>query len=485
MESSPSLIGRTLSNLAGVWRDIATGAARSIGLNGQIPDGGDPEALKALMAECLAARGGEVSARMRAAGLGQTYLRLDRAGRRTFLEIMANDFAVDQGLLESAIAFLHAAQGEAAHLRALRRLHEATLPPRLRLLTQFNGLPEGVKFLVDLRADLLAIRDRGPALDSLDEDLRRLLTSWFDTGFLDLRQVTWDSPASLLEKLIAYEAVHEIQSWDDLRNRMESDRRLFALFHPRMPEEPLAFVEIALVKGLARDVQALLDTAAPRADPRTADCAIFYSISNTQEGLRGISFGEFLIKRAVARLSAELPGLKIFATLSPIPGFTAWLNAVPCEELERSFAEVELGGLRALGGSDDTRAALSAVLARPDWPSDPVVRKALKEPLLRLCARYFLQRRGDGQPIDSVARFHLKNGARLERINWLGDQSAQGLKQSAGMMVNYRYSPDQIEANHEAYMYGGTVAMSTDVKALCKSAGDSNGLNPLRRLGLR
>ncbi len=483
--SETTLIGRTLSNLAGVWRDISQSAARTIGLNGQGPVGGDPTALKSLMSECLEARGGEVSARMRAAGLGQTYIQLDLEGRRKFLEIMAEDFAVDEARVKAAVAALGAAPGETERMQALQDLHRATRPPRLRLLTQFNALPEGVRFLVDMRADLLNLKNRSPALDGLDSDLRGLLTSWFDTGFLDLRQVTWDSPASLLEKVIAYEAVHEIRSWDDLRNRLDSDRRLFALFHPRMPDEPLAFVEVALVKGIARNIQALLDEDAPRVDPEAADTAIFYSISNTQKGLRGISFGEFLIKRVVARLSGELPRIKTFATLSPVPGFLAWLSSCPREVLDLAFGEAALGGLRALGGSDDTSVALSAVLTRGNWPADAVICTALKDPLLRLCGQYFLQRRDDGQPIDPVARFHLKNGARLEHIDWLGDDSAHGLKQSAGLMVNYRYSLDEIEANHEAYMNDGQIAMSAEVKTLCKSAGESNALDPLRRLGLR
>ncbi len=480
-----TLIGRTLSNLAGVWRDIAQSAARTIGLNGQGPAGGDSASLKKLMGACLEARGGEVSARMRAAGLGQTYIQLDRDGRRRFLEIMAEDFAADEDRVAAAAAAFGAAPGPAERLRALQDLHQATRPPRIRLLTQFNALPEGVRFLVDMRADLLSFKDRGPALDGLDNDLRGLLESWFDTGFLNLRQLSWESPAALLEKVIAYEAVHEIRSWDDLRNRLESDRRLFALFHPRMPDEPLAFVEVALVKGMARNVQALLDEDAPRADPQAANTAIFYSISNTQKGLRGISFGEFLIKRAVARLSHELPRIETFATLSPVPGFRAWLSSCKHEILEAAFDEAALGGVRALGGSDDTAVALDAVLERENWPADPVVCKALKEPLLRLCGCYFLQCRGDGRPIDPVARFHLKNGARLEHISWLGDDSEHGLKLSAGLMVNYRYSLDRIEANHEAYMNDGTLAMSAEVKTLCKPVKEPNGLDPLRRLGLR
>lgn len=483
MEQSETLIERTLTNLSGVWRDIAQSAARTIGISRRTAVATDPKSLKALMSECLEARGGEVSARMRAAELGKAYLELDGEGRQGFLKILASEFAVNQATLDQAIERYQQADDPDAKSLAERRLRQATVPSRVKLLTQFNALPEGVKFLVDLRADLLSLPDKTPELRGLDDDLRELLASWFDTGFLNLYQITWDSPAALLEKLIAYEAVHEIRSWDDLRNRVGSDRRLFALFHPRMPEEPLAFVEVALVKGMAADVQTLLDEGAPSADPEAADTAIFYSISNTQKGLRGISFGEFLIKRVVQRLAGEFPGLKTFATLSPVPGFSAWLETHPVEALQRAFGEVEQGGVRALGGSDDPWAALREILARPDWPQDPVVCKALKEPLLRLGAQYFLEQRDDGEPIDPVARFHLKNGARLERVNWLGDTSPQGLRQSAGLMVNYRYMIDHMEKNHEAYMKDGRVAMGSDVKALTKSMnGAGNG--PLKRLGL-
>jgi len=486
MAQNETLIERTLSNLAGAWRDIAQSAARTVGRNGGKLDavraGAEPEALKAFMTECLEARGGEVSARMRAAELGETYLELDGDGRRRFLEVLAAEFAVDQGALDVAIAAYQAADDAAAKRQAERLLRQASAPSRIKLLTQFNALPEGVKFLVDLRADLLDLADRSPALNDLDADLRDLLASWFDTGFLDLARITWDSPAALLEKLIAYEAVHEIRSWDDLRHRVESDRHLYALFHPRMPEEPLAFVEVALVKGIARNIQALLDGAAPNTDPEAADTAIFYSISNTQKGLRGISFGEFLIKRVVQRLSAALPRIKTFATLSPVPGFRAWLEAAPKETVEVAFSETERGGVRALGGSDDLQAALLAVLARADWPQDPVVRKALEGPLLRLGARYFQERRSSGEPIDAVARFHLKNGARLEHLNWLGDTSTQGLARSAGLMVNYRYVLGEMEKNHEAYMNAGRIAMSGEIKALARNGEPGNG--PLKRLGL-
>ncbi len=482
-EQTETLIERTLSNLASVWREIAQSAARTVGRNDRGPAGSDPESMKAFMKECLEARGGEVSARMRAAELGETYLELDAEGRRRFLEILAGEFAVEEATIEAAIDDYRQAETAQAKLAAERRLRQATLPPRVKLLTQFNALPEGVKFLVDLRADLLTLENKTPALNGLDNDLRDLLASWFDTGFLDLSRITWDSPAALLEKLIAYEAVHEIRSWDDLRYRVESNRHLYALFHPRMPEEPLAFVEVALVKGIARNVQDLLGGEAPPTDPEAADTAIFYSISNTQKGLRGISFGEFLIKHVVQRLAVELPRIKTFATLSPIPGFCAWLENCPTEVVAQVLSEAERGGVRALGGSDDPLQALGAILARDDWPNDPVIRKALENPLLRLVARYFLERRENGEPIDPVARFHLKNGARLEYINWLADTSAQGLRRSAGLMANYRYLLSDMEKNHEAYMKDGQIAMSSEVKALTRAAAES-GNGPLKRLGL-
>ena len=468
-EQSESFFERALANLSGAWRDVATSAARTVGLSPADSIPKNPDAWRTLMTECLEARGGEVSARLRAAALGKTYLELDGEERRRFLEILARDFATESAKVEEQIAAYRAAGDPDRRLAAEEALRRALVPPRVRLLTQFNALPEGVKFLTDLRADLLAFAADDPYLGGLERDLRALLESWFDVGFLDLRRITWDSPASLLEKLIAYEAVHEIRSWDDLRNRLDSDRRLYALFHPRMPEEPLAFVEVALVKGVADSIQHLLDETVPPVAPSAIDTAIFYSISNTQKGLRGISFGDYLIKRVVQQLAHDLPQIKTFATLSPVPGFGAWLERDGEAAIAALLSDDEQGGVKALGGSDDVREALLSVLAKDDWYRDPVTETALKGPLLRLCTRYFLERRESGVPIDPVARFHLKNGARLERINWLGDTSKNGLTQSAGLMVNYRYVVDDLEKNHEAYMQRGEIAMGPEVRSLAKS----------------
>ena len=331
-----------------------------------------------------------------------------------------------------------------------------------------------MKFLVDLRAELLRFAKKSNNLKGLDGDLKDLLAAWFDIGFLELRQITWDAPASLLEKLIEYEAVHEIRSWDDLKNRLDHDRRCFAFFHPNMPNEPLIFVEVALVQGMSGNVQDLLDEDAPRADPRTADSAIFYSISNAQSGLAGISFGNFLIKRVVDLLQAELPNLKTFATLSPIPGLMRWIDSRKADaDFRIGLSASERKALLAALDMDDDGAAgivlVDTALSREWWWQDTALTDALKDPMQRLAARYLsVAKRSNGAALDPVAHFHLANGARMERLNWEGDRSPKGIKQSAGLMINYLYRLADIENNHEAYSDNGQVAMSSTIKALAK-----------------
>jgi malonyl-CoA decarboxylase len=285
----------------------------------------------------------------------------------------------------------------------------------------------------------------------LDADLKHLLASWFNRGFLELRRIDWQSPAAVLEKLIAYEAVHEIKGWDDLRRRLAPDRRCFAFFHPALPGEPLIFVEVALVQGLATSMPPLLsqdvDEDAARTQAANADTAIFYSISNCQEGLRGVSFGNFLIKQVVEELQAEFPQLKQSSTLSPVPGFRRWFT-------------------QRLADGSAPDAALSSQIAHDDWWNDPKQSEMLRADLMRLCATYLTQRPSPGNRIDPVARFHLGNGARLERINWLGNTAPRGIEESFGIMVNYLYDHDSIEANHEAFVHDGTIARSADVDAL-------------------
>jgi len=298
--------------------------------------------------------------------------------------------------------------------------------------------------------------------------MRGLLANWFDVGFLELKRIDWDSPAALLEKLVGYEAVHFIRSWRDLKNRLDSDRRCYAFFHPRMPAEPLIFVEVALVKGLADSVQRLLDQKAPVEDAKAADSAIFYSISNCQRGLAGISFGNFLIKRVVGELSAEFPNLKSFATLSPIPGLRRWLEARIAEDDGTLLTEEETAALLEHEKAESGPLALRALLARPRWWKDAPVAKAVEPVLVRLCARYLLAEGRGKRAADPVAHFHLSNGARVERLNLAADVSEKGVKESFSLMVNYLYDPTKIETYHEDYAGEGRRHASTAVRKLAR-----------------
>jgi malonyl-CoA decarboxylase len=398
--------------------------------------------------------------------LGRTYLALNDTGRERFLRLLAEEFDIDHAAVAALGERLARAKGDGERARIERDLRLALEPPRVKLLTHFNALPVGVKFLVDMRAELMALAADDPVLAGLESDLKTLLAGWFDVGFLELTRITWDAPAALLEKLIVYEAVHEIRSWADLKNRLEADRRCFAYFHPRMPEEPLIFVEVALVQGITDNVQSLLDEDAPVGDPSEADTAIFYSISNCQRGLAGISLGDFLIKRVVDSLAAELPHLKTFATLSPMPGFRRWLERRLAEDGEALLTAGEQKALPQVNGGPP----LAALLALPDWHRDEAIAQALRVPLTRLAGRYILsEKTSRGRALDPVAHFHLTNGARVERLNWRADLSAKGLQQSFGMMINYLYRLPDIEANHEAYRGDGRIAASSAFNRLVKS----------------
>jgi len=419
---------------------------------------------------CLEAKGGEVSARARAAELGEAYLVLNASGRRRFLTLLAEEYDVDNDAVESAIKARRETQDHREERRLTFELRNLLEPPRAKILRQFNGLRGGVKFLVDLRAELMRWAKDHQALQDLDQDLYRLLVSWFDIGFLELQRVTWNSSAALLEKFIQYEAVHEIRSWKDLKNRLEHDRHCYAFFHPSMPEEPLIFVEVALVNGIATNVHDLLDEKAPLIDPQKTDTAIFYSISNCQSGLAGVSFGNFLIKRVVADLLAELPALKHFATLSPIPGFSSWLENLADHDdpddaaLKRDVVQAR-EVLEQLAELDD-----GSELFTPEQNSNRISEKNLKlqQSLLSLCARYLLKARRGSQTLDRVAHFHLTNGARVKQINWAANLSDKGMKQSYGMMVNYLYDLSSIEKQHEAYRTSTTVSAAQAVRKLLK-----------------
>jgi malonyl-CoA decarboxylase len=452
--ATPGLFDRALKRLTSAWREMAAGVGTE-----------DDESVEAQVRACLASRGGEISARNRAAKLAQAYLAADSAGRLDFLRALAG-FDSDPALVAAAYKLVQDAKDPAERASAQAKLRRALEPPRLKLLTQFTTIPDGRKFLVDLRAFLLGHRKEDPYLAALEGDLRGLLAAWFDIGFLELQRIDWSSPAALLEKLVGYEAVHEIRSWRDLKNRLDSDRRCYAFFHPRMPTEPLIFVEVALVRGLAGSVQSLLDEKAPLLDPRQADTAIFYSISNCQTGLSGISFGNFLIKRVAEELSAEFRNLRTFATLSPIPGFRRWLDPRLAAG-EDEFTDEEAIALRAsVPESEQPGEALIAILARRGWQRDPKLVRAAEPALVRLCARYLLTTSNGNRAHDPVAHFHLSNGARVERINMLGDISDKGVKESATLMVNYLYDLGRIDEYHEDYAGRGRRNSSSAVRRL-------------------
>src|SRR5204863_3113057 len=361
------------------------------------------------------------------------YQSLDEPALEVFFSLLVNEFSLDpEAVGRSADAYRK--DPSPAKLLHLQRAVES---PRQELFRRLNMAPGGIGVLLEMRRLLLRGLADHPHWAVIDTDLAHLFRSWFNRGFLVLQRIDWRTSALVLEKLIQYEAVHEIQGWHDLRRRLQADRRCYAFFHPALPDEPVIFIEVALTRGMSAKVQPLLALDSPVVDPASADCAIFYSITNPQEGLRGISFGNLLIKQVAEDLGREFPRLKTFATLSPIPGFRKWLT-----------------GGTGLREGDPRHAELAALLAKldvPDWLNDKLRAAEILKQLSRLCAYYLLYAKQDDEPLDPVARFHLGNGARLERLNWLGDISVAGMRRSAGLMVNYVYRLDDLERNHEAY----------------------------------
>lgn len=376
----------------------------------------------------------------------EAYQRLDVEGKTAFLEALATDFAPDaKTIVECAKAY-----SDHRTWQAYRELSRAVEAPRQELFRRLNQAPQATGALVALRQDLLARLAEHPELKEVDVDLEHLLSSWFNRGFLYFRRIDWQTPANILEKLIQYEAVHEMNGWDDLRRRLSADRRCFAFFHPALPEEPLIFIEVALMEGMASRIGEILEEG-DDGGAEEPDTAVFYSISNCQPGLRGISFGNFLIKQVVLELSAELPKLKTFVTLSPVPGFREWLR--------EALNEGEGGPLET-----ETRAALEKL---PETPT-PENLAGYENLLMGACARYLLETGQGPRRSDPVARFHLGNGARLQRINWLGDPSEKGMAQSYGLLVNYLYDLDAIERNHEGFVNKGKVVASSSVTRLAR-----------------
>lgn len=409
----------------------------------------------------------EVEGGRRAAGVAGWYAGATPEQRRDCWLLMSEQFAPDPEAIHAAREAYASALGTDDEAQAEVRLRRAITAPRTRLLQRFAAFPDGVRFLVDLRAELLPQLRSNKRLLALDAELEELFSTWFDVGFLELRRISWDSPASLIEKLIKYEAVHDIRGWADAKNRLDEDRRCYGFFHPRLPGEPLIFVEVALLQELAAGITPLLDEEAAPADLQKATTAIFYSISNTQRGLRGVSFGDSLIKRVVETLSGEFPRLKTFATLSPIPGLRSWLGKHAATLLEAMPARARQALARELGVDDAADKVMDkAVLAALDGVTELAEKSALARWLLGAAARFLARERDEGgRLLDAVARFHLGNGARIERLNWLADPSPKGLRQSCGLMVNYLYDPKRLD-RHRAQFAQGQTPVSGAVESL-------------------
>lgn len=425
------------------WDSIAN---RGLDLLGKRGSAG-ASSLSSLCLELLSERG-EASGIALAREIAERYGQLSEVSREAFfLNLLRPEFLADPQSVIAA-AEKYRANPSSETLTALSAVSE---PLRQELFRRINLAPGGTDAVIRMRNDLLAMLPRHSELKSVDSDMRHLLTSWFNRGFLHIERIDWHTSAVILEKLIEHEAVHEIRDWDDLRRRLADDRRCFAFFHPALPDEPLIFVEVALTRGLPPSVQFLLDGSREPLAAGRADTAVFYSISNCLDGLRGISFGHFLIKQVVTELEAENLGLKSFVTLSPIPGFRAWLNGLTLER------KSELAG--------ESADVLSALQTR-NWHKKPQVEQQLRPVLLRLCAHYLVNERKGDRALDPVAAFHLGNGAAIEQINWLGDGSEKGAERSFGLMANYHYRLSQIERNHEAYVKQGRIVVSARVRSL-------------------
>ncbi len=455
--------------LRGVRRWRGSSLDHAISIDADLPDG-DWRRLSAEIDAVVEKRGGPVAARRRAGTVALAYENLSPAGRQRFFTNLAAEYDHDDGLVDEAIDAVIGAETPDDRRRAEAELRDRLRPQRELLLRQLASLDDGLAFLVAMRADLLPHRRSTAELTALDSDLRAILEGLFDVGLLRLERLTWDTPASVLEKLIEYEAVHAIESWDDLKRRLGPERRCYAFVHPGMPDDPLIFVEVALVKDIARHLEPLLafepigsDTETSRVSEQDLETAIFYSISNCHDGLAGVSLGDFLIKSVVEELSAELPKLKTFATLSPIPGFHRWLSELVTADDPR------LHDCQA-APPFDTPEELQAVLAEvihggPRTESDATMAR-LKPALMRLAAIYLLQAKRSDRAVDPVAHFHLSNGARVEHLNWMGNPNSVGWERGLSMMVNYRYDLKTIESNHDAYVNAGTIAASEELERL-------------------
>ena len=402
-----------------------------------------------LVAESLLSERGEASGVALAGELLSEYSAASEDVRLQFLLLLAQRFGADLKKIDQAIKRYTAEPGA----ETARQLHEAAESRLQEFLRRVNLAPGGTAVLVRMREDVLRNLAKHPELKPVDADFRHLFVSWFNRGFLVLRHIDWSTPASILEKIIQYEAVHEINGWTELRNRLDpADRKCFAFFHPTLVDEPLIFVEVALTKAIPDAIAPLLAAGRTPIDPKRATTAVFYSISNCQAGLQGVSFGNFLIKQVVEELRRDMPHLKTFVTLSPVPGFMQWLQ----REGKAAFTAAEFDTFKSLD--------------EPGWPGSADIAKGMQPLLQRAIGTYLLQvKHSSGKPRDPVSRFHLNNGASLERVNWLGDVSPKGLREAAGFMVNYLYDLDLIEKNHEAFAHSGEIAASRQVRNLVRT----------------
>ncbi len=407
------------------------------------------------LAAALVSGRGEASGVAIAREVMARYHGLDAKERRAFFRWLGSELQPDaEAVGQAAKRYLAAPSA-----KTLQELQDVVESPRQEFFRRLNLAPGATAGIVALRHHLLTEFRDVPGAAQVNVDLQHLLSSWFNRGFLVLRRIDWQTPAVILEKIIQYEAVHEIQGWDDLRRRLDPvDRRCFAFFHPSLVDEPLIFVEVALVEETPASIQSVLrERRKAVSAPAKPTTAVFYSISNCQEGLRGISFGNFLIKQVVEELVREAPTLDTFVTLSPMPRFARWIDRTLADTGTAVFTPAER--------------KLLAGLADGKWADEPESAARIKPVMMAAAAHYFLRAKSDdGEPIDPVARFHLGNGARLERINWFGDVSEKGLRESYGFMVNYLYDLEAIEANHEAYENESVIAAAKTVKALLKAA---------------
>ncbi|NYT43889.1 malonyl-CoA decarboxylase [Alcaligenaceae bacterium] len=386
--------------------------------------------------EALLSRRGEASGTMLAQRLLDNFEQSTPEAQLEFFLKLVKKFAADTEKLQNAIdRYQGTPSGE-----ALLRLHNAAEPRRQELIRRLNYSSGGTHRLIKMREVLLGFVGDHPEFASVDADFLHLFMSWFNPGFLEMRPMDWSTPANILERLIKYEAVHAIQDWDDLRNRLDPvDRRCFGFFHPQLAEEPLIFVEVALSTDVPTSIQKVLHPERAPIPANQATTAVFYSISNTQKGLAGVPFGSFLLKHVIEHLQREIPNLDTFVTLSPVPGFARWLAH------ERANSQSEFL-------TEEIRESLN-MLDVAGWHANKKKAETVRIALLDSARAYFLRAKTSrGAAVDPVARFHLRNGAELHQLSFLGDVSEKGLKQSHGLMVNYLYRLSDIERNHEAFV---------------------------------